>query len=132
MSRSVRVEEIIFKDARNQIAPEYKAKIRSLFLNLKDANNPSLREGVVSGTLSCERIARMPTSEMASEQRKQADKAIEADNIFNARVAEDNAAETDQFKCGKCKQRRCKYYQMQTRSADEPMTTVIIILFLGE
>jgi transcription elongation factor S-II len=34
-------------------------------------------------------------------------------------------AETDMFKCGKCQQRRCTYYQMQTRSADEPMTTFV-------
>ena len=32
---------------------------------------------------------------------------------------------TDQFQCGKCKQRKCTYYQMQTRSADEPMTTFV-------
>ncbi len=27
------------------------------------------------------------------------------------------------FTCGKCKSKRTTYYQMQTRSADEPMTT---------
>jgi len=32
---------------------------------------------------------------------------------------------TDQFKCMKCKERKCTYYQLQTRSADEPMTTFI-------
>jgi transcription elongation factor S-II len=32
---------------------------------------------------------------------------------------------TDMFMCGKCKKRRCTYYQMQTRSADEPMTTFV-------
>ena len=28
-------------------------------------------------------------------------------------------------RCGKCGQRKCTYYQMQTRSADEPMTTFV-------
>lgn len=32
---------------------------------------------------------------------------------------------TDQFKCMKCKERKCTYYQLQTRSADEPMTTFV-------
>ena len=32
------------------------------------------------------------------------------------------------FKCGKCKERNCTYYQMQTRSADEPMTTFVTCL----
>lgn len=29
------------------------------------------------------------------------------------------------FKCGKCKSMKTTYYQMQTRSADEPMTTFV-------
>ena len=33
--------------------------------------------------------------------------------------------ETDQFQCGKCKKRRTVYFQKQTRSADEPMTTFV-------
>jgi hypothetical protein len=38
------------------------------------------------------------------------------------------ALATDQFKCRACGQRVCTYYQMQTRSADEPMTTFISCL----
>jgi transcription elongation factor S-II len=41
----------------------YKAKIRSLFVNLKDKNNPSLREGVVSGDIPAIKFAKM-TSEV--------------------------------------------------------------------
>lgn len=33
---------------------------------------------------------------------------------------------TDLLKCGKCKQRNCTYNQLQTRSADEPMTTFVM------
>ena len=32
------------------------------------------------------------------------------------------------FKCGKCKKNNCTYFQMQTRSADEPMTTFVTCL----
>ena len=32
---------------------------------------------------------------------------------------------TGLFKCGKCKSTKTTYYQMQTRSADEPMTTYV-------
>lgn len=34
-------------------------------------------------------------------------------------------ASTDTFTCRKCKSKECTYYQMQTRSADEPMTTFV-------
>lgn len=37
----------------------YKAKIRSLFVNLKDKNNPSLRESVVSGDIPAAKFATM-------------------------------------------------------------------------
>lgn len=43
----------------------YKAKIRSLFVNLKDKNNPSLRESVVSGEIAPAKFANM-TSEVCA------------------------------------------------------------------
>ena len=36
-----------------------------------------------------------------------------------------------QFKCGKCKSVKTTYYQMQTRSADEPMTTFVTCMGCG-
>ena len=38
---------------------------------------------------------------------------------------------TDKFKCGKCKKRNCTYYELQTRSADEPMTTFVSCVECG-
>jgi transcription elongation factor S-II len=43
----------------------------------------------------------------------------------------DKALATDMFRCRACGQRLCTYYQMQTRSADEPMTTFIKCLNCG-
>lgn len=37
-------------------------------------------------------------------------------------------AKTDMFKCGKCKQRKCSYYEMQVRSADESSTIFVTCL----
>lgn len=37
----------------------------------------------------------------------------------------ENLATTDTYKCPKCKKRRCTVTQVQTRSADEPMTTLV-------
>lgn len=36
-----------------------------------------------------------------------------------------NMATTDIFLCKKCNKRKCTFYQLQTRSADEPMTTFV-------
>lgn len=43
----------------------------------------------------------------------------------------ENLAATDMYKCSKCKERKCKVMQMQTRSADEPMTTFVTCLVCG-
>ena len=48
----------------------YKAKIRSLFVNLKDKNNPSLRESVVSGDVSPIKFANMTSEVCARRQTK--------------------------------------------------------------
>ncbi|KAK9694107.1 transcription elongation factor TFIIS [Basidiobolus ranarum] len=104
---------------------KYKAKMRSLYLNLKDRNNPSLRANVLNGEITVERLCTMSTADMASEERKAQDRAIHEENLFKTRGAGPTAAETDAFKCGKCGGRKCTYFQMQTRSADEPMTTFV-------
>lgn len=59
---------------------------------------------------------------MASEERKAQNEVIDAQNLHNSLGAEEQQAETDAFQCGKCKQRKTRYRQAQTRSADEPMT----------
>ena len=38
---------------------------------------------------------------------------------------------TDIYQCGKCKKSMCTYYQLQTRSSDEPMTTFVTCLNCG-
>ena len=40
-------------------------------------------------------------------------------------------ATSNRFKCRKCGKRECSYYQLQTRSADEPMTNFITCLNCG-
>ena len=38
---------------------------------------------------------------------------------------------TSQFKCGRCKKRMCTYFELQTRSADEPTTIFVTCLNCG-
>jgi DNA-directed RNA polymerase subunit M/transcription elongation factor TFIIS len=56
------------------------------------------------------------------------DKKYERDKILYESKPE---AMTDQYKCGKCKKRETSFYELQTRSADEPMTTFITCLNCG-
>ena len=40
-------------------------------------------------------------------------------------------ANTDNYTCRKCGSKKCSYYQLQTRSADEPMTTYVTCIDCG-
>ena len=44
---------------------------------------------------------------------------------MRTQTAGPSQARTNMFRCGKCKGNECFYFQMQTRSADEPMTTFV-------
>lgn len=50
---------------------KYKEKGRSLLFNLKDRNNPELRERVISGEISPERLCSMTAEELASKELSQ-------------------------------------------------------------
>lgn len=49
------------------------------------------------------------------------------------RILEGNLAmATDRFRCSQCKKKMCSYYELQTRSADEPMTIFVRCLNCGK
>lgn len=52
---------------------------------------------------------------------------IKDENKFSDKLE----AASEDFTCYKCKSNKCNYYQMQTRSADEPMTTFVTCLNCG-
>ena len=57
---------------------------------------------------------------------------IKAKSIKDKAKFEQNIeAATDIFTCRKCKSKKCTYYQLQTRSADEPMTIFVTCLDCG-
>ncbi|KAI1784833.1 hypothetical protein LXA43DRAFT_190977 [Ganoderma leucocontextum] len=67
----------------------------------------------------------MSSAEIASEEQKAENAKIAAEDLSKMFGAGEQQAETDAFQCGHCKQRKCRYRQQQTRSADEPMTTFV-------
>ncbi|KAG6884701.1 hypothetical protein C0993_008869 [Termitomyces sp. T159_Od127] len=125
LSRAQGLEKAVYQKHSGSTGSEYKNRMRTLFVNLKDKNNPGLRESVVSGQLSVEKLSAMSSQDMASEERKAADQKIKEENFHKSLAAGEQQAETDAFQCSRCKQRKCHYRQAQTRSADEPMTTFV-------
>ena len=69
-----------------------------------------------------EKLAYFNNEQRFPERYKEIMKNYE-DNL--PKYAEEQEDEDGVFTCGKCKSQKTSYYQMQTRSADEPMTTFV-------
>ena len=121
---AVSVESHMFEKLGRSTGAQ-KVKYRSIMFNLRDSNNPDLRRRVLTGEVSPEKLITLSGEEMASDKRKQETNQIKEKFLFDCERGQAPKASTDQFKCGRCGQRKCTYYQMQTRSADEPMTTYV-------
>lgn len=61
MSRAKAIEANVLSEFGGTTAA-YKSKLRSFFVNLKDKNNPSLRESVVSGDLPVAKFCKMSSA----------------------------------------------------------------------
>lgn len=116
-----RCEDVIFNEFKNTDA-KYKNRIRSRIANLKDPKNPKLKENVLIGRLTAEQLAVMTADDMASEELKQLREKFTKEAIDDHQMAVQSGCKSSLLKCGKCKKSNCGYKEMQTRSADEPMT----------
>jgi len=119
------LEEAIFAEFKNTDM-RYKNRIRSRVSNLKDTKNPGLRMNFISGVIAATRLAKMTPEEMASDEMKKLREKFVKESINDAQLATVQGTKTDLLKCGKCKKKNCTYNQLQTRSADEPMTTFVM------
>ena len=87
---------------------------------------PQLVQRIQRKELDSKNLARYPADVLWPEgpYAKQAFNIKSKDLAMEAAKAKEEDYE-GQFKCGKCKSTKTTYYQMQTRSADEPMTTFV-------
>ncbi|KAI9744561.1 MAG: RNA polymerase II elongation factor [Claussenomyces sp. TS43310] len=126
LAKAMEVERAAFSRFKGD-TPEYRAKLRSLFQNLKNKTNRELGPRVLSGEIAAERFVVMTHDELKSAEQKKADDALEKENMKNAQVPMAEKSISDALKCGRCGQKKVSYSQAQTRSADEPMTTFFFL-----
>ena len=105
----------------------YIDRLRSIFNNL---SNEDLVAQLNSGELSVQTFAFMTHQEMKPERWSELiTKKIKRDaSKFDVNIE----ASTDMYKCKKCHSKQCTYYEMQTRSADEPATIFVTCLDCGK
>ena len=113
---------------------KYKQKFLSLKYNLSKPDN-DLIDRLKSGKVTSKSIVTLPPEELYPlgptarilDSNKLRDQALLGQ--LNKPVSElpDGA-----FTCGRCKKKKTTYYELQTRSADEPMTAFISCLACGK
>lgn len=141
------LEKAIFETAfnyalKNHVARSWKSAIfveiyreivKTVFSNIhpdSPVKNVRLLSRATVGEFPLHTIPSMSAYEMFPEKWFELrDKQLQREQ----KILEGNKSRaTDQFKCRRCLKRECTYYELQTRSADEPMTIFITCLNCGK
>ena len=126
-----RVRNIIRKWDNKYFVLLYQNKFRTLWFNLNKTyvKNTTLLSKVQSGKIKSKNLAFLTHQEMCPKQWKALIKAKMLRDKNKYRT--DTSGASKEFRCRKCNKRETNYYQVQTRSADEPMTTFVTCLNCG-
>jgi DNA-directed RNA polymerase subunit M/transcription elongation factor TFIIS len=104
----------------------YKHKFLQIQYNLK--KSPVLKEKIVNGTLKTSGVVELSPQALWSDgpYARQMEECISKSlkKEYSSNVLKDPNYKGI-FRCNRCKSYKTTYYEMQTRSADEPMTVFI-------
>lgn len=96
----------------------YKEKLRSILFNIKNPKNPELLAKIKSKELTPKQLLAMKPEEMHPNLWEPVYQRIKMKEMIKSGADVPEGL----IQCGKCGSRRVAWYQLQTRSADEPMT----------
>ena len=111
----------------------YKNKSISIWSNLNNnsyINNKRLITRLKEGEFKATELANMkPQYTFPENWKKLLDEKNKREKMLYEVCKE---TVSSMFTCGRCKKKECTYYQLQTRSADEPMTTFVTCTNCGK
>ena len=91
-------------------------------------NAEKVKSDILKGLLKPENIGFMTHRELYPEKWAELDLI----NKSKCNIEDNNQVSDGLFKCAKCKSMKTTYTQVQTRSADEPMTTFVFCTNCGK
>lgn len=122
--RKAKVRKVVRTWQNPRFVQLYLDRFRSVYTNLK--YNLDLQHQLIQGEVTVEELSTMthqqmnPAKWVALIESKRARDFHKYDKKMES--------STDTFTCRRCKSKRCTYYQVQIRSADEPMTVFVTCL----
>ena len=104
----------------------YMTKINEFNHDVDPFNNPHLLPLILNKKITVKQLASLPAHQTFP---------LKWEHILKRKELHENKKNnmetTDAYECKKCKQRKCTFYQLQSRSADEPMTTYVTCVNCG-
>ena len=110
----------------------YVNKVISLYVNCDEDSligNINLKSKILSGGVDPKLLAsKYPEDLFPEHWQKFIDRQSANDEFFNSQK---HGTTTSEYRCGRCKKYECTFFQLQTRSSDEPMTTFVRCINCG-
>jgi hypothetical protein len=108
----------------------YEVLFQKVYKNLGSLGNHRLLERIRTGEVNSKHLAGMLPMDLWPEKWMEIENERIKKQIAGFEITAEGA--TDMFQCPRCHQRKCKYHEVQTRSADEPMTAFILCINCGK
>lgn len=130
---SAKDKSIVCKWSNPEFVAIYRARVKMMFANLRSSHGSQHLADVEAGRLLPQELAGYSYFQLHPDkwERLLAEKEARENNKYKPMKGN-----TDMFECRSCLKnnrpaKNCSYYQLQTRSADEPMTTFVTCLECG-
>ena len=130
ISNVVQIEEKIFEKYKGD--SPYSNRVLEILHNIKE--NEDFRNKIVNGDIKSEELATMDVIKMISKEKQEQinkERNNEVNSIQGDWRLKHMKATSGVYKCRKCGGNKTTQGEMQTRSADEPMTLFITCLECG-
>lgn len=122
-----KMKKLVRKWESKEFSSIYIDRLRSIYINLK---NSEFLSQIKNKEITPQQLAKMTHQEFNPEHWKELiERKIKRDS---SKLTNNIEASTDMYTCKKCKSKRCSYFELQTRSADEPTTVFVTCLDCGK
>ncbi len=128
------LKKSVLRSFENQLFQTlYTSSARKIIGNLSQTSyvrNEHLFSKVKKGDLTFDHLRAMNDTDLCPHlYNEMRDRQLQREQ---SQLEGNKAMATNKFKCNRCEKRECTYYELQTRSADEPMTIFISCLNCGK
>ena len=126
MEKIVEIEEKLYETLKGE--SPYINRVLEIMRNLKDEKNDSFRNNIINGSIKPEDLCTMEVTDMLDKKKQEElenEKKKLVEEISSDWIEKHGQITEGVYKCRNCGGKKTVQKELQTRSADEPMTIFI-------